>query len=109
MTTDLRLVYMIVVPFVGAPNRHDNKVLLSVQTKVVHRGFEEVCVGTEPLGEVDGREKNHGDDEQTGQERALASDVGDPVESCELPRGDAEAKSYLILSRTTHDPPGAQT
>ena len=68
MTTDLGLVYVIVVPFVGTPNRHDNKVLLSVQTKVVHWRFEEVCVGTEPFGEVDGRGKNHGDCERAGQE-----------------------------------------
>lgn len=102
MTTDLGLVYMIVVPFVGTPDRHDDKVLLSVQTKVVHRGFEEVCVGTEPLGEVDGSVKNHGDDEQAGQERA---DIGDPVESCETPRQLSHPNlisSYLMPPM--HDP-----
>lgn len=38
-TTNLGLVHMIVVPFVGAPDCHHNKVLFSVQTEVVHRGF----------------------------------------------------------------------
>jgi len=55
---------MIVVPFVGTPDHHYNKILLSVKTEVIHGGFEEVCVGAEPLGEVDGRGEDHGGDKQ---------------------------------------------
>lgn len=59
---------MIVVPFVGTPHRHDDKVFLSVQAKVVHRGLEEMYIFTKPLGEVDGRENfAHGDDKSREQ------------------------------------------
>ena len=53
-TRDLGLVDVIVVAFVGTSYRHDHKVLFSVQTKVVHWEFEEVCMFIKPLGEVDG-------------------------------------------------------
>ena len=58
-TTDLGLVDVVVVPFVGTSNGHYHKVLFSVQAKVVYRGFEQVCIGAEPLGQVDRREEAH--------------------------------------------------
>ena len=53
-TTDLGLIDMKVVAFIGTSYRHDHKVLFSLQTKVVHWEFEEVCMFIKPLGEVDG-------------------------------------------------------
>lgn len=95
---NLGLVDVIVVAFVWTPDDHDNKVLFSVETKVVDGRPEKMPIFSEPLGKVDGREEAHGDE-------SLRLTRSSNLISPHMSLMSSAVRSSFLLSPLSHIPP----
>lgn len=57
--TNLGLVHMVVISFIGATNYHDNIIFASVKAEIVHRGLQQMAIIREPFGKIEWRSKRH--------------------------------------------------